>query len=1004
MPGIGQSNPNPLPVHGQLWIDARNYGVSPSNGNNTPALQAAVDAALARAASLFNGGNNPQVTVFIPAGSYQFQAPVWIDGNFVEVRGEGVNTQLSLARGCSYPLFLIGIPRTKGGTVPNAAYRPDIFGKLDATAASAAGQRWGIRTNTDLQLVSPASHFAQGGTSSYGNTTTDAWAETKQLTVEFAVEGFTSGQIPGACYLMGVGSEGTGQAPAPFHIVCGGPNQYTVYIGTQSSKFAPPVTSVYQFTSAATGVQKITLQINLVDGTFSAAVNGVQVAVTGSGLVAGTTLNENFFDQFVVNSAGTLPGGPKADFALYGCCFSRSIRYTTPGVGATMARVDHGAITDRYRYFPSLADDPNAVGYLGLSESPSGAPRMLTVVGGGAACPVTNSAAFLLNGSTFSGGAASNVKLIDMQINADINYGSAVAMGLVLETHFKGLVAYGGTYSISNIPIAANYKIYVDDCVFRGYEAGYFGFMSTIIANNTVFTSNGKSCWRLVGCDLRANDVTVPGAGNPQYDFCESFASGYGGFTYFRNVVADNEGDIFLRCGIYAEREGAGATSLHVEGMNLGSMGLVPFFRLSDLGSGWPAGTAILDVDTCYGGFTGAMVETNGPGWAGTVRNMAGDHAQHISNIGASPGRVVVEDIAHVAPPHYGAWYRNGSRLVVPGAADGQFREIGVVASGTIGTPTPPQFIGRRPEQATPNASLALYATDHTAIAATVSGQGSSWGNLTDAGAVALASQLFSTTLRGTPISYRIGLSTVTALRSGGIAEPDPSTGYSSAVVANSSATFTAAAAGSKASATAISFGTATKAYTVQSIYIADATGAVLVTIQLASPLNVTVGMTPTIASGALTFTHTPLPGFQFGCLTDYAWGKLWDYFFRGAAYTPPAQFYGALTTAPTGKATTSLTEPSGNGYARVASGANWFTYSTQQQPITQQYGDVTNAAALAFPTPTGSWGTITGGALADSSSAGNVWAVGPLTVPASPAAGTPAPTFAVGAFLVAPC
>ena len=1005
----GQSNPNPLQIHGRLWIDARNYGVSPANGNNSPNLQAAIDAAAAKAAAVNNNGYVGQVTVFVPAGNYWFGSPVYIDSPYITLQGEGQGTTLSLSRGSSVPLLLIGLPRTNGGNVPDSSYRPDLWNggapKLDATAVGGAGQRWGVRTrctssnNVGLALYSPASQFSHGGTSTYGNTTTDAWVQTTKLTIEFCVEGFASGQMPGACSLMGVGVETGNASPTPFHIQLGSANSYTVYVGTQPKQFGTPVTTAFNFsTGAATGPQKIAIQIDAGAGTFSAFLNGVQLAVTGGPLPPNSVFNENLYDQFFFNSGGSNFTINSTDIALYGLCMSRSIRYTTPGVGATAARADGGTIGDRYRYFPTNADDPQFLGYLQLTENPATAPRMLTVVGGPAACGNSNTAAFLVNNTSLNGGATAQVWIKDLRINGDYAYGSGIAMYAVLEVHFEDLQVYGGMYGIMNIPSGANYRIYLKNLALRGEEGGYFGYLSTILADNIILPSNGKACFRLLACDLDLDRMQVAGAGNPQYALIMSHQGQYGGFLRVRNVVADNEGDIFTLCGIYAEREGAGGTLLRAETINAGSMGLVPFFILKDMGPNWPAGTAILQANGVYGGYTGPMVQADGNGWAGTVAYMAGDHAQHIGNVGPTNGRVVVEDIAHVGPPHYGAWYRNSSKFLIPGAADGMFREIGVSASGTIGTAAPPQFIGRRPEQSTPNA-LALYAVDHTAIAATLSGQASSWGNLTDNGAVSMGNQFFASTLLGTPANWTVGLSQVDALRSGGTFEP-AGTGYTAAAVPNSSSGFTAASAGVKANVAAISFGTATTAYTAKSIYIASG-GTVFATIQLAQPLNVTVGMTPTIPPGALTFTHVPLPGSQFGCATDYAWKKVWDYVFGATTYTPPSQFYAALTTAPTGKTTTSLTEPSGNGYTRLACGTNWFSYNTQQQPLAQQYGDVTNAAALAFPNPTGSWGTITGGALVDASSAGNVWAVAPLTVPASPASGAGAPTFAPGAFFV---
>src|SRR5206468_4264258 len=109
----------------------------------------------------------------------------------------------------------------------------------------------------------------------------------------------------------------------------------------------------------------------------------------------------------------------------------------------------------------------------------------------------------------------------------------------------------------------------------------------------------------------------------------------------------------------------------------------------------------------------------------------------------------------------------------------------------------------------------------------------------------------------------------------------------------NNSSLFAAASAGVKASARSISFGTATKAYQYRSIAILDpATNKTWAIIQLPAPVTVNIGDTPTINSGALIFAHTPLPGSQFGCLTDYGWGKVWDFGFGATATTFPATWY----------------------------------------------------------------------------------------------------------------
>ena len=816
--------------------------------------------------------------------------------------------------------------------------------------------------------------------------------------------------MPAAGYLMGVGNLNQDSAPLPtmvWQVQMAAANTFNLYVSTQAVRLGPQTIHQYQLsTGAATGVQKIAFQVDLDAGVVSAVVGGKQAALTllATPVVAGTHFTENQWDTFAVNNAGSKTySGVAADFALYGCCLSRSIRYNTPGIGTTVTRVDSRSISDLTRYFSDRFDDPHLIGYLGFTENPSTSPRHLSITGGDG----QHSSAFIYNGDTLKN-PTDYTRFADIQVSGNSGYGSAIAIGQGLYTRFNNVRALGGAYGISNIPVGANYTNTISNCYLSAWDAALMTYDSILRVDHLIISNPGLAGFRLVGSDVMVRDVTVTGLGSSQLAFAAIHDGLYANVTEFDRVIVDDEFQPDLVCGIYSERESDVQTLLRVKDFAFGVLGDVPCIKLTQKNAPNSGPRAILDLDY-VNAICNPFIEADGPGWAGTARNLVASRVSHVNNVGTAPVSGVVEDSTFTSPPPYGQWYPNSSRFTVPIAADGQYREWGVVAAGRMGSSSPPQFLGRRPEQSSPNA-LAAYATDHTSIAATLSGQASSWGQPTDFAVCAMAKAMFSQTLPGVPANYKVVLSTANATRlgpfpgaTGVIAEPDPSTGYAASTKANSSATFNAASAGSKTSATSIAFGTATAAYTVKSLGIVDAaTGQVWATIQLATPLVVTVGMTPTINSGALTFTHTPLAGGQVGCLTDFGWAKLWDYAFRGAAFTAPTTFYACLTTAATSKTTTSLTEPSGSGYARVAAtndATRWSTIGAMNQTTTQEYGTATNVVALAFPTASGSWGTVTGAALADASSGGNVWAVAPVTAPATFTTGA-VPAFAVGAFI----
>ena len=108
------------------------------------------------------------------------------------------------------------------------------------------------------------------------------------------------------------------------------------------------------------------------------------------------------------------------------------------------------------------------------------------------------------------------------------------------------------------------------------------------------------------------------------------------------------------------------------------------------------------------------------------------------------------------------------------------------------------------------------------------------------------------------------------------------------------------------------------------------------------------------------------------GSFSDYWENEILDHLFGKGSYTPPTIYVG-LSTADPGDDGTGLSEPSGNGYARVAtSAADWNSASG---------GSLDNADAIDFAEATGDWGTITHFGLFDAATGGNVLAHGALTL-----------------------
>lgn len=119
--------------------------------------------------------------------------------------------------------------------------------------------------------------------------------------------------------------------------------------------------------------------------------------------------------------------------------------------------------------------------------------------------------------------------------------------------------------------------------------------------------------------------------------------------------------------------------------------------------------------------------------------------------------------------------------------------------------------------------------------------------------------------------------------------------------------------------------------------------------------------------------------------MSDYLENKLVDQLFRGqSAPTTSTLYVGLLTGAPSD--TGGGTEVSGSSYARASvtsSLANWSGTQTagSTDASSGTGGQTSNNAAITFPTPTGTWGTVSHFGIYDASTGGNLLFWGALTI-----------------------
>jgi hypothetical protein len=121
--------------------------------------------------------------------------------------------------------------------------------------------------------------------------------------------------------------------------------------------------------------------------------------------------------------------------------------------------------------------------------------------------------------------------------------------------------------------------------------------------------------------------------------------------------------------------------------------------------------------------------------------------------------------------------------------------------------------------------------------------------------------------------------------------------------------------------------------------------------------------------------------------LSNYSENLIVNGLLRATNITAPVTVYVALFTAVSDAEAGTGTEVSGGSYARTA-----VTFGAPSN------GATSNSGVVTFPTPSGSWGTVTHWALFDASTSGNaLTAIKALTTSQTIASGNPV-TIAIGA------
>lgn len=644
MPSIGGSSAPSRPPRGALWVNVQDFGAKADNGatDNSVAFQAAIDFVASRAGTWSNHGG----VVFVPSAPtpYGFSKPVFLDQNGVSLLGEARETTELMMVGTGQPVVIVGIRRAESYSDSSGQHllqidstnRVDCFGKLDATAAPAAGVRYGIRTNGNSFLQFQSTPFTLGVKTAAQDLTCDNWATTTAVTVEFCVE-----PPDGQAFLPGAPLVGSGSIDPPI------PAPFWCYIWTDPRtilvlyrrKLLPATDPsgydgfYFALPPSVTPPYRIAYSIDLAAGQRRAFVNGVAVTVSDvKGGPPGGNFTPSPGDAFVANRyepwyVGQLAingntGRPSTgvDLRCYGLRVSRVARYKADGSGNQVRTDSSAAPNDAWAYF---GDDGDTVAYLPFDDAPTSS-RMVPVANGGSTYGGRSSGLFL---HLRVPDPVVNVDIRDLSLNGTSAYGFGVALGSVLEVSLERLKVWNTAYAIGSLVRRDNYRIYVRDCHLTGFESAYMGFFQIVTGERITFGMSGRSSIKMIGCSDNWRDMMVTGySSNTEYTY-EAIGSGFGGNHSLSNLTVDFEGVTYSPGGaaIYCEAHpNVPITSLRLRDIFLGTLGTnVSMIQLvgGTLGPNFQPGWFDAENVQAYTGER-PVLSLDGPLWHGSLRGL----------------------------------------------------------------------------------------------------------------------------------------------------------------------------------------------------------------------------------------------------------------------------------------------------------------------------------------------------------------------------------------------